>query len=316
MTLSGRPLLDTEPDHQLFAGRNEELYRLLGLVRGGVNTLVVGDRGSGKTTLLRQLAFVLRRDAGSAPAFVEGRLAETPREFLDLVRARLGLPPYAPIEGDLVELPAVIGALGEAVTESRRVVLVDEVSPSVGATIFGRLRDEVWQLPLVWVIAVTPDDAAALRVPPADAFFEAVVPLEDLTWEEQRELLEARLGREGAEMAAQVDEGNPRRLIALARAAKETGIPAALQQEAMERRRAAVAQLGRPATMLMAELESLGPVSASDQRLLQRLGWTRSRAVQVFRELENAGLVTSAFAKGPAGGRQKVYRPVDSWGDE
>lgn len=63
--------------------------------------------------------------------------------------------------------------------------------------------------------------------------------------------------------------------------------------------------------MLMAELESLGAASASDERLLRRLGWTRPRAVQVLRELEDAGLVTASYARGPGGGRQKVYRPVE-----
>ena len=312
MTLSGRPLLDTEPDHRLFAGRDEELDRLVSLVRAGVNTLVVGERGSGKTTLLRQLVYTMRQqDPARAPVFVEGRLADTPRDFLDLTRARLGLPPAGAGTGDLVELPALVASLREAVEDERRVVLVDELAPDIAATIFGRLRDEVWQVPLTWVVATTPDDSVVLRTPPADAFFESVVPLDGLTADEQRELLVARLGEEGAEIARQIDEGNPRRLLALARAARETGTSPAEQQEAMARRQAEIAKLGRPATMLMSELESLGPASASDERLLQRLGWTRSRAVQVFRELEDAGFVTASYVRGPAGGRQKVYRPTD-----
>src|SRR5690606_39495712 len=113
------------------------------------------------------------------------------------------------------------------------------------------------------------------------------------------------------EIARQIDEGNPRRLLALARAARVTGTSPAEQQEAMARRQVEIAKLGRPATMLMSELESLGPASASDERLLQRLGWTRSRAVQVFRELEDSGFVTASYVRGPAGGRPKVYRPTD-----
>jgi DNA-binding MarR family transcriptional regulator len=72
-----------------------------------------------------------------------------------------------------------------------------------------------------------------------------------------------------------------------------------------------LAELGRSAFMLMAELESLGPASASDKQLLQRLGWTRSRAVQVFRQLEEAGLVTSETVKGDSGRPRKVYRPAE-----
>src|SRR5690606_41580791 len=93
MTLSGRPLLDTEPDHRLFAGRDEELDRLVRLVRAGVNTLVVGERGSGKTTLLRQLAYTMRQQDPARAVFVEGRPADTPRHVLVLTRARRGLPP-------------------------------------------------------------------------------------------------------------------------------------------------------------------------------------------------------------------------------
>lgn len=320
MTLSGRPLLDTEPDHQLFAGRDDELARLIDLADRGVNVLVVGERGAGKTTMLRQLAYGLRQiDSESRPAFVEGRLAETPRMFIDLVRNRLGLPAGnggAPPFED-ADLPALVATLRDGVPSGRRVVLVDELSAgTVGATVFGRLRDELWQLPITWVVAVTEDDAGVLLTPPADAFFEEVMRLEPLSWDEQRQILEARIGHEGALIAAQIDEGNPRRLLMLARAAKDSGLSMIKRQAALTDRWAAVKKLGRPASMLMAELESLGPSSASDEKLLGRLGWTRSRAVQVLRELEANGLVTSTFVKGPTGGRRKLYRPVDPFESE
>jgi hypothetical protein len=60
--------------------------------------------------------------------------------------------------------------------------------------------------------------------------------------------------------------------------------------------------------MLVAELESLGRASASDDELLNRLGWTRGRASQVFGQLEEAGIVTSSPLRGERGGRpRKVY---------
>lgn len=321
MNLSGRPLLDTAPDHELFAGRDDELARLIDLADRGVNVLLIGERGAGKTTMLRQLAYRLRQiDSEQRPVFVEGRLAENPRMFIELVRSRLGLPSSnggaSPFEE--ADLPALVAALRAGVTSGRRVVLVDELhAGTVGATIFGRLRDELWQLPITWVVAVTEDDAGVLQTPPADAFFEEVMRLEPLSWDEQRKILEARLGREGALIAAQIDEGNPRRLIMLARAATDSGVSVMKRQAALTDRWEAVRKLGRPASMLMAELESLGPSSASDERLLGRLGWTRSRAVQVLRELEANGLVTSSFVKGPSGGRRKLYRPVDPFdGDD
>lgn len=73
----------------------------------------------------------------------------------------------------------------------------------------------------------------------------------------------------------------------------------------------AVATPGRGASMLMAELESLGANQRSDERLLSRLGWTRTRAVQVLRELEEHGMVTSSIVKAASGRPRKLYRPVD-----
>ncbi len=42
---------------------------------------------------------------------------------------------------------------------------------------------------------------------------------------------------------------------------------------------ARAAELGRAPGMLFTEVMDLGPVSASDKMLLDRLGWTRPRAV-------------------------------------
>ena len=62
MTLSGRPLLDTRPDSQLFVDRVEEMSRVRAALNHSLNCLVVGERGSGKTSLLRALMFQSRQD--------------------------------------------------------------------------------------------------------------------------------------------------------------------------------------------------------------------------------------------------------------
>src|SRR5438552_1600675 len=249
MDLTGRPLLDTKPDHELFAGRDPELERLLAGVERRLNVLLIGERGSGKTTLLRQLAYELRRQSpDQPPAFVEGLLAEDVRMFLELVRYRFGLGPAVleapPMQAslammqrkalldDTLELPKLVASLKEAAPEGRRVVLVDELpATSVGHTLFGRLRDELWQLPLTWVVAVAANEAGPLLSPPADAFFDVILRLEPLTRASQRAILDARAGNAGREIAAQIDEGNPRRLLALAREAVAGGAqPPALQR--------------------------------------------------------------------------------------
>ena len=334
MDLSGRPLLDTKPDQALFAGRDAELDRLLFGVERGRNVLLLGARGSGKTTMLRSLAHQLRqRFPDAPPSFVEGSMAEDVTGFLELARYRLGLAPLAlhsvqreqTLFGaspgasldDTLLLPELVAGLRDAVPgNGRRVVLVDELpSEAIAQTLFGRLRDELWQLPLTWVVAVRPDAAGVLRQPPADAFFDVVLLLEPLSKDAQRAILEARGGVQGKRIASKIDEGNPRRLLALAREALEGGADPSELVEARARRDAEIARLGRPASMLMAELESLGPSSASDERLLSRLGWTRSRAVQVLRELEDEGLVTSSTVKGESGRPRKVYRPADEVGE-
>jgi hypothetical protein len=248
--------------------------------------------------------------------------------LLDLVRYRFGLRPAvlepSPVQAslammqrkalldDTLELPKLVASLKEAAPEGRRVVLVDELSAtSVGHTLFGRLRDELWQLPLTWVVAVAANEAGPLLTPPADAFFDVILRLEPLTRASQRAILEARAGNRGRRIAAQLDEGNPRRLLALAREAVAGGVQPPVLQRALSHRDAEVSKLGRAASMLMAELESLGPTSASDEQLLRRLGWTRTRAVQVLRQLEEKGLVTSTTAKGDSGRPRKLYRPAD-----
>jgi hypothetical protein len=62
--------------------------------------------------------------------------------------------------------------------------------------------------------------------------------------------------------------------------------------------------------MLLAELEaSSEPLSPSDERLLERMGWNRERAGQVFRDLEQAGIVGFAEERQPRGRPRKLYFP-------
>lgn len=328
MELSGRPLLDTKLDHALFAGRQGELRKLLSSVERRLNVLVIGERGSGKTTLLRQLSYALRQKIPeNPPAFVEGHLAEGAKLFVDLVRYRLGLNPAvldpSPLQStfglmarkaplnDSLELSNLVSSLREAVPSGRRIVLVDELpAKSVGQALFGRLRDELWQLPITWVVTVAADEGDELLAPPADAFFDVVMELEPLSRNAQREILQARAGGFGEQIADQLEDGNPRRLLSLARDSLQGGAQPAELVRSMGRRDIEVSKLGRAASMLMAELESLGPTSASDEKLLGRLGWTRSRAVQVFRQLEEKGLVTSTTVRGESGRPRKLYRPA------
>lgn len=325
--LSGRPLRDTRPDRQLYARRREHAPLRRGAEQG-LNVLVVGERGSGKTTLLRQLALDLREHETPA-VFVDGKLATDAYSFLELIRYQLGQAPnllevvrdrYArafqprPNLGQATMVLDLIDSLRDPIGDQPRTVLLIDGVPSAeeAHTLFGRLRDELWQLPFSWIVAADERDRAALLRPPADAFFDRRITLTPLDDREQLRLLRKRVDVHDDEALAPMFEasgGNPRRLLALARDALEGGTVAEGVLAARAAREQRASELGRPASMLLAELEARGAASASDEDLLRSLGWTRTRAVQLFSELEQAGLVTSETEKGPSGRPRKVYRP-------
>lgn len=325
--LHGRPLLDTRLDMALYVDRPAAQGALARAATQGLNVLVEGPRGSGRTTLLRAMLFAARAgDTGERPVYVRAATAGTPAELLQLVadalvaggaRDRADVDGLAEVDGraevdglatldglaDLDGLDAV-AALGSPATGllsdgRRHTVYLDDVDSRVGNQLFGVLRDEVWALPIRWVVAATDDDAAVLLRPPADAFFEARVALAPLTREEAQELLARRLGH-AVTLPDTPQRWTPREAVDLARLA-----PADWDEEvaARARRDEQVALLGRPATMLVAALEELGPVSPSDDRLLDRMGWTSSRASQVLRQLLAVGVVAYREVRGDRPGR-------------
>lgn len=324
MELSTRPLFDNAADRRLYVPR-AEAGRVLENALHGINTLVVGERGSGKTTLLRQTAWDLR-EADHPSVYVDAALADSASTFLQMVRVEAGRAPTmvdalrdasraptAPVTG-LGETGALLDLVrsmrAPAGESSKAVVFVDSLpSSEVAHTVFGRLRDELWQLPFTWVVAASPHERGDYLTPPADTFFENVVELAPLTAEQQRALVRARLG-ERADALPSVEgirHGNPRELLGILRQAAEGKVGPADLMAARAEREARVSRLGRSASMLVAELEASGPASASDPELLKRLGWTRQRAAQVFAQLEDAGVVHSYEQRGDAGRARKVY---------
>lgn len=333
LDLSGRPLLDNEADKALYVRRREHDL-LVKSARQRLNVLLVGERGSGKTSVLRQVAYELRSTAAPA-VLIDGKLALDTAGFLELVRYEIGrvAPALLPEGFELASREAPVPARPDASaatllinlvdslepatkTAARIILLVDGLpSPEDGHTLFGRLRDELWRLPYSWVVAVDDRTRSALMQPPADAFFDRMVQLGGLSLRERRELIEKRTSKSrarGTHSLLTASEGNPRRLLALVRDAKEGGTAVdEVLASRVERERAA-SRLGRPASMLLTELEGLGAASASDEELLRRMGWTRGRASQVFSELEEAGLVTSELEKAASGRPRKVFQPAPS----
>jgi Cdc6-like AAA superfamily ATPase len=330
--LSGRPLLETAADARLYVERGVdsdlERYALAGL-----NTMLVGDRGEGKTSALRQLVRRLRQDPKNVVVFVDGSLLGP--QPADLVNAILNAVGHAPGLSDRLRqgvLTSMGPSTGRGANEflldgvrrlrrakpegaQRAIAVVDSLlSAEAPHTLFGRLRDELWQTPWRFVVSADSSISAQILRPPADAFFEEVLHLEPFSPEEQYEFARRRLGageaRRVAEGIRRLDEGNARRLLRGLRhlAAEGEAVGFLTGQEERARR---LRDLGSPAQMLVAELERLGPRSASDEELLRRLGWSRQRAAQVFEQLVKAGIVTGTRQAGPKGRPRRVFALVE-----
>jgi hypothetical protein len=323
--LSNRPLFPTRADAPYFVWTGAAA-QLRDALRLGRNSLLLGERGSGKTSTLHMVEQELRSGGERPVAFAalagaedvaaallaidhaaveEGWLPPAESTLLDAVAGRAD--PFAPTR----LLRRLHGAPAGAV------LLLDDVGSGAGSGLFGRLRDELWQLGLMWAVAARPDDGGALLRPPADAFFERTIVLSELDGAERAELLcrraaDSRNGFDGdrARALAEAGPGNPRELIAFARDSSETGLsPAALSAAADRRRAAADEAAGPSGARLVAELEGLGAVSAGDARLLDRLGWDRPRAARTLSQLEKAGIVRSHLEprEGRSGRPRKLY---------
>lgn len=198
------------------------------------------------------------------------------------------------------------------------VVLLDGAAAGVAHALFGQLRDEVWSLPIIWVVSGDEAQRAGYLRPPADAFFDVRLQLTSLSLEEAAELLRTRFDRPPAKKVLRriVDstDRSPRALVAAAR--RHLSDPSSTAEESLRLRAEAqttLAACGRPAEMLVAELRVLGgAASASDSDLLSALGWSRPRATQVFKQLKEIGLVTASQQRTDGAGRPRtVYELVE-----
>ncbi|MEA2300857.1 MAG: hypothetical protein QOE44_1392 [Solirubrobacteraceae bacterium] len=319
MRFRDRPLLVDGLDAGLYLERPELEHRLVEALGRGGNVLLLGEAGSGKSTLLRRVAGMLARSDRPAVS-VNASLADDAAGLLELVRWALadsGGAGAGPADGGGAGAGAGAGLL-RAVRSLPRdppaVILVDGlIDPEVAYDVFGRLRDELWGLDHAWAIAVRPRDSAALRKPPADAFWGTIVEIPPLDAGEVARLL--RLGLDPDELGrVEADpvrrpaaDAHPRQVIRAARAALDPGGEAgpAAAREQLER----AAGLGRSEALAAAELRDLGrPVSAHDPDLLERLSWSRPYAQRVLSNLEEHGVVRSIPDRSDRPGRpRKLY---------
>lgn len=336
LQLSQRPLSASDADAALFVGRTAELDQLQRAYRLSFNTLLLAERGAGTTSLVRQLQRILEAD-GVQTYYCDVSGLTTVEQFIAAVqRARQGVQGPEFVERDLYEdivathdneiqirrpdIEWQLLRLGDHIAPRPLFILDAAHDPTLIHTVFGRFRDQIWELPFTWLICGLRDRRSSYLQPPADAFFDALTLLTDLDDDQSEDLLLRRLdsataresdsARRILHAASQVvgsAAGNPRRLLA---AAREVALGDNDTADNSEQLLMAAAKIGRPAAMLVAELRDLGSASASDEELLSRLGWTRARATQVFKQLLEAGVVVSHHERQPgaAGRPRTVYR--------
>ncbi|MEO5973840.1 MAG: ATP-binding protein [Ilumatobacteraceae bacterium] len=328
MQISGRPLLATRVDATLYVERGIEA-KVITAARRGLNTLIIGDAGAGKTSLLHRLEWELRQDYSSV-VYVDGRRSDELDEMLDNLRIQLGIEalpnpsPFAAFSGlnetiNGIKSPKFVPPTERTLkrladklpADKRKIVLLDSPERKVAHTLFGRLRDVVWQLPISWIVVADSSAADAFRRPPADAFFDLLERLGGISANEGREIL--RLREVPVNYIADFlfsKATTPRIVLDHARRSiLEPPTSDKLQKSDAEfMRRLSV--VSRAASMLASELRGQGAVSASDKDLQRRMSWTRERLTQVLKELEAAGLAKATEAADGKPGRPRRFYEI------
>jgi energy-coupling factor transporter ATP-binding protein EcfA2 len=308
MRFRDRPLLVDGLDAGLYLDRPELERRVVEPLLSDRNVLLLGDAGSGKSTVLRQAASVLR-SRGRDAVLVNGALARDATQLLELVDDAMpdgsDRPPQRPGSSGL------LNAARRLQRPSPVAILLDGLSEAeIGYDLFGRLRDELWELGHPWGVAVRPRDSGALRSPPADAFWSDIVEICPLDHDQTERLLRLGLDEEEYQTVQRchsIAGTHPRSVIREAQRllAGDPDSSASPGTELLERASA----VGRSEAMAMAELQGIGrPVSAHDPELLARLGWSRSYAQRILSRLEANGLLRTMPERGDRIGRpRKLY---------
>lgn len=321
LLLGQRPLTASDADRRLFSGRRSELQRVRRALDLGLNAYVYGPRGSGRTSFLRQV------ERGRPEArYVRLHGFETLEDRLDEIeRALTGkavLERYGPpqlteafraFSGRVIKVASdplrnLKEAAGPIDDGPRRVMLVDDLDQDECHELFGRQRDGLWEMPLQWVVV----GSSASLDPPADTFFDVAVELQLFDHEGLREFLRRRAEsgtpEEGDVLVSMADSMietvapcTPRRALAVLRGLYLSDDAAEAARYLAELQSARV-HLKPTANKLLDALIHHGPTHAGDEELLEEVGVTRSRVVQLLAELEADGFVISQRV-----GRRKLF---------
>ena len=314
------PLLDRFEDSELFVAP-DDYARASWAAAQGLNLLLIGTRGAGKTTVLHQLQLALRSEPGAHPVFVDLSSANSVEVALTtLVGAAsealdrpLTFAPSLPRPGESAEDHAARVAIAQLSVLERCTLLIDNVRPEhVGFPLFGIFRDRLWETPHQWIVAASPGSTPWLLRPPADAFWEEAVEL-GYSAAAGLELVARRVGGRPPWLEEIVGEvgTNPRRLLQAALTASRSPQDAATVLHAWQDWHRRLGALERREALLMAELASRPPVSASDEELLSSLGWARSSLLRSLEHLETAGYVESWSEASGTGRPRRLFAALE-----
>lgn len=175
------------------------------------------------------------------------------------------------------------------------------------------MRDVLWSAPPRWIVAFRSPDRNAWLLPPLDVFFDVVeldamprAALTDLLQQRVNDLPEER-GTMLAALAERIVDVAPAPTPGAVLAAARQTLSADEPEQHLARREEsarAAERLGDRSAALLAALQELGSVSASDPRLSEKLGVSRSRVAQLLGGLAEQGL---AVATG-RDGRRTLYQ--------
>lgn len=331
LQISQRPLTGSDADRRLFVGRSAEMGHLTRAAELGFNVLVLGERGSGITSLMHQHQRSLQ-DSNHPVHYA--RAPRTDR-FADLITViRIAVEgPRAPafLGGENPSLglygggdpdpPRYLRRLVTAETRSaphKTTVILDEMhNAELVHELFGRHRDDMWQLPFRWVVCGLLTRSSDYLEPPADAFFDTTVTLGPLDDSAATELLDVRLALASADDSeahrriasdrsgiVKQGKGNPRRILA---AARDTALRSTEESLLADSLLASAADLGNTERLALRYLLANGPSSPSDPQIIQELDVTRARVNHVLRRLEDAGLAFTFPDKGGVGRPRRMY---------
>ena len=342
LQISQRPLSGSELDQELFVGRVAELTKLRRAMDLRFNVLLLGERGMGATSLIHHCSALIHDDLihDEEPPIlrcliVDGGAAKDIRELVTAIRQVLGRC-HGSLESSIARglhsQRLQQDTYSNPITELRDLayavqghnfgvdstIIIDNMNDTkLAHNLFGRQRDDLWEVPFRWVVCGRLSRRTEYLTPPADAFFDTELILEPLDDSVAKSLLEARIDSSNSSDAEKAEKirshlheivrhgnGNPRQLLNKARSITLQDLS---NKRADEHMFTYDAKLTNTEESVLRYLQSRGPTSASEVEFQDYIDVTRERLTQVLRQLENNGLVFSFFDKSGAGRPRKYY---------